>query len=132
MHRLITRPGLMVRILCALALLCIGFAHKSPLVGNPIPIQELASYTLPDGTVPSLCLDGDHGKTKPDGHHASTGCEACRLSASVILTAPADSFGQPIILALDLELASTTDAVELRLRIPANSRPRAPPLPMPA
>lgn len=84
------RMGAMVRILCAMALLCVGFAHKPPVIEKPaLSASELALYTLPDGTLPDLCLnDGDD----VDGRHRhDAGCDACRLAASVLLPLPPDT-----------------------------------------
>lgn len=54
-----------VRTLCALALLLVGFAHKPPVLANSqIPLREIAQYVLPDGTLPVLCLPSEDGKAK--------------------------------------------------------------------
>jgi hypothetical protein len=77
-----------VRIICALALLMVAFAHKPLDVTDKIAAYadvDFAEYILPDGTLPDLCLIGeDHG-----GHHAkSSNCEACRISSSADLPLP--------------------------------------------
>jgi hypothetical protein len=77
-----------VRIVCALALLMVAFAHKPLGVSDRLAAYagvDVAQYILPDGTLPDLCLSGgDHG-----GHHAkSNDCEACRIASSADLPLP--------------------------------------------
>lgn len=82
-----TRQGsnnaLMVRMLCVLALLFLGLGHKMPELRLATDPLEL-SLQLPDGTAPDLCVPLGNSKVRisyPD-------CDACRLSASVILPQP--------------------------------------------
>jgi hypothetical protein len=117
----------MVRIICALALLFVAFAHKPPVVGGPsIPLNELAQYTLPDGSLQVLCLPSEDGKVKHDNHDAGSGCEACRLSASVLLPAPADVSGQLIRKQIDRVTPTRREAFYRQL-FPPNTSPRGPP-----
>jgi len=79
--------GFALRALCALALLFVSFAHQVPAFAASAPEAFSAAYMLPDGTFPDLCLSGD--VHDPDGEGAfKPGCEACRLSASVLLPQP--------------------------------------------
>lgn len=72
----------MIRILCVIALLCLGFAHKAPqLYAAPI---ETASLQLPDGSYADLCV-ADKGIKHPA---ANPFCEACIVCASMVLPAP--------------------------------------------
>lgn len=71
-----------VRFLCVLALLSLAFAHKPPQA--MAAVFASASLQLPDGTYADLCV-GDHGMKHSS---ANPQCEACRLSASVLLPAP--------------------------------------------
>jgi hypothetical protein len=76
-RRLISRSGL-VRMLCALSLLLVAFAHK-PLVSSAAASAyvgvDVADFILPDGTLPDLCLGGEE-----EGHHSAFNhCEACRI-----------------------------------------------------
>jgi hypothetical protein len=69
-----SRTGL-VRMLCALSLLLVAFAHK-PLIlsatASAYAGVDIAEFVLPDGTLPDLCLDGEE-----DSHHSvSNHCEA--------------------------------------------------------
>lgn len=126
-----------MRILCTLALVFVGFAHQVPaLAGDQLSSEELAQYVLPDGSLPTLCVTvtddtgRGHGKI---GH--LTGCEACRISASVVLPTPADVVGAHIGFTVAVELPRRAEAFYRRL-FPPNTRPRAPPpiqsLPEPA
>ncbi|MBB3912940.1 hypothetical protein [Rhizobium fabae] len=79
------KATLFLRMLCALSLLLLGLAHQVPRAAASEG-YETAAYMLPDGTFASLCVTvkDDDGKTaafKPN-------CEACRLSASVMLPTP--------------------------------------------
>ncbi|MDZ7874047.1 MAG: hypothetical protein U5N27_13435 [Rhizobium sp.] len=116
----------LVRIICAIALLCVGFAHKTPVIESAIPLSELASYTLPDGTIPILCLPSQDDSGKHHSNDRGTGCEACRLSASIILPAPADSIGQAIVVGAEIQLPVRHEAFYRQL-FPPNASPRGPP-----
>ncbi|PCK87809.1 hypothetical protein CPT32_07115 [Rhizobium sophoriradicis] len=79
------KATLFLRMLCALSLLLLGFAHQAPQAVASDG-YDAAAYMLPDGSFASLCVTvkDTSGKTvafKPN-------CEACRLSASVILPTP--------------------------------------------
>ncbi|ACE91303.1 hypothetical protein AMC83_CH02344 [Rhizobium phaseoli] len=79
------KATLFLRMFCALSLLLLGFAHPAPQAVASDG-YEAAAYVLPDGSFASLCVTvrDTGGKTvafKPN-------CEACRLSASVILPTP--------------------------------------------
>ncbi|EJT05380.1 hypothetical protein [Rhizobium sp. CCGE 510] len=79
------KATLFLRMLCALSLVLLGLAHQPPQAVASEGYHA-AAYMLPDGTFASLCVtvkdaDGKTGAFKPN-------CEACRLSASVILPAP--------------------------------------------
>ncbi|WP_246659072.1 hypothetical protein [Rhizobium sp. FY34] len=115
-----------MRILCAIALLCVGFAHKPPLVSSTASIADLASYMLPDGTVPILCLTGESDGTKHPGDHIGNGCEVCRLAACAILPTPADSIGEALIVATDVQLPIRREAFYRQL-FPPSAPPRGPP-----
>nr|WP_142781863.1 hypothetical protein [Agrobacterium sp. T29] len=121
--------GMLLRILCAIAFVCIGFAHKPPQVkAQTFTPAELALYTLPDGTLPVLCLptDDGHGGHGDGDHGLGTGCEACRLTATAILPTPADMCGSPILHEITFNLLVPSEATYRQL-FPPNSSPRAPP-----
>jgi hypothetical protein len=82
----VTRKAIWLRIFCAALLLSLGFAHK-PLFANPSADPASSYYLLPDGTFASLCIDNaDHGK--PTKHWLGGGCDACRLTSSLLLPTP--------------------------------------------
>lgn len=119
----------MVRILCAVALLCLGFAHKAPVLAAPggIPLNEIAAYVLPDGTLPVLCITShDDGKSHPHEDGRGTGCEACRLNASVILPAPPAVVPAVVVRVRNTVLPKRFEAYHRQL-YPPNTGPRAPP-----
>ncbi len=89
-RRFFSRTGL-VRMLCALSLLLVAFAHKpltSPAAASAYDGVNIAEFVLPDGTLPDLCLSDE-----ADGHHSTYNhCEACRILASADLPPPVDAF----------------------------------------
>jgi hypothetical protein len=125
---------LMVRILCAIALVFVGLAHQAPaLAEDSLSPAALAQYVLPDGTLPTLCVTvvDDHGKEHGKIAHLNP-CEACRITASVLLPQPADVTGARIGFVFATELPRRTEAFHRQL-FPPNTGPRAPPVdPIPA
>jgi hypothetical protein len=80
-----------VRVLSALALLFLSFAHQ-PAFARQITPSMAAQYMLPDGTTGDICfgLDGVDGRDHGSSHQGlAPVCDYCRLSASVLLPAPA-------------------------------------------
>lgn len=118
----------MVRFLCAIAILFIGLAHKIPDVGGcSIPLNELAQYTLPDGTVPILCLPSDVDRKSHDRHGSKAGCETCRLSAHILLPTPSDAVGLRLLRGPDRATPLRKEALYRQL-VPPNTAPRGPPI----
>jgi hypothetical protein len=123
-----------VRIVCALALVFVGFAHQVPaLADDDLGPVALARYVLPDGTVPTLCVTVTDDTGKEHGKIAHLhGCEACRISASVLLPTPADAVGAHVGFVAAAELPRRAEAFHRQL-FPPNTGPRAPPSdPIPA
>ena len=116
---------LAVRMLCALALVFVAFAHQPVIAASNNQI-DLAAYTLPDGTVPVLCLPGSDGDTEKGKHHADKDCEACRISASVHLPAPPQVIAIHLPVAVNEVLPIRAEAFYRQL-FPPNAAPRAPP-----
>jgi hypothetical protein len=114
-----------LRIICAIALLFVGLAHV-PLDADrySIPLSAIAAYTLPDGTVPVLCLPSNDGEQ--NHHDSGSSCETCRLAASVLLPAPADTYGLPIMRQLEAFFPTRLRA-SYRPRIISSTSPRGPP-----
>lgn len=115
-----------LRILCVFALVMLSFAHRPPqaIAAQPTPV-ELASLTLPDGTVPVICSSDEDGKAKPHAH-LSTSCEACRLSASILLPEPPKQVGLNRTFPEKAIFAKQAETYYRQL-FPPNSAPRAPP-----
>ncbi|NRP19058.1 hypothetical protein LPJGGPFB_02312 [Ensifer adhaerens] len=77
-----------VRIVAALALVFLSFAHK-PAMAKSLPPGEIAAYQLPDGTIAEICfgtdgVDHDSGKSQS----MAPVCEACRLAGAALLPTP--------------------------------------------
>jgi hypothetical protein len=117
----------MTRILCALALVFVGFAHQ-PSVSNADELTptELAQYQLPDGTLPVLCVTykGADGKEHSKAHAPE--CEACRISSAVLLPPPPTDVCEHLAFIGQDVLAPKTEAFHRQL-YPPNTGPRAPP-----
>ena len=115
----------LVRMLCALSLLLVAFAHR-PLALEMAPAYsaaDVASFTLPDGTLPDLCLTGDEDGT----HHSDANhCDACRIVSSVDLPSPFDGY----VIARWSAMAPLAVPQDDRLAYPAlrpGASPRGPP-----
>lgn len=120
-----------VRMLCAFALLSVGFAHPPPAVGaHAVSQAELARYAFPDGSLPVLCLPGGDDEAKGTMGYGN-GCAACRLNADLVLPAPADMAGSPLLHPADPAAPPGAEPFARRI-LPPNSTPRAPPSGLPA
>lgn len=113
-------------VVCAFALLCIGFAHQPPAFAAQQPSQaELAQYAFPDGSLPVLCLPGEDGD--PGGKAAyGNGCAACRLTADFDVPVPADLAGSVLAYPAD-SMAPLRIEIFARYVLTPDSSPRAPP-----
>ncbi|MDR6756894.1 hypothetical protein J2Y48_002190 [Mycoplana sp. BE70] len=116
-----------IRLVCALALVLVGFAHKVPAAAAAASQIELADYVLPDGSFPVLCLsshDEDGGSDQ-----LLNACEACLISSAVLLPVPPlDSAVSPNLVLLDT-LTPPRALFCPRHVFPPNAAPRAPPAP---
>lgn len=123
MARGMTGRALCLRILCAVALLFVGFAHQPVFAAGP-NVFELSRYVLPDGTIGDICLD-DHveGKVR---HHLSAKCEACRIGGSLLMPVPSDVVGAVLAFRRVVALPLGEEALHPRRERPG-APPRAPP-----
>ncbi|WJH41689.1 hypothetical protein N7E02_15485 [Aliirhizobium terrae] len=125
-----------VRLICALALIMIGFAHKPPASNHPVfNLAELAAYTLPDGTIPTLCItvtDDDHTDHHQHDGHLAKGCEACRIAAAAALPSPSDHAHAGIVRSFTAVAIPAYAQPSLHRILPPNQGPRAPPTEMSA
>jgi hypothetical protein len=119
-----------IRVLCTLALLFVGFGHQpiALAVATDTPL-EIASYALPDGSLPVLCVTASDDGQKSDGKHAhpQQGCDACRISASTLLPSPPDLLSERLYVAASTEMRPYRRAVHRRILSLATA-PRAPPI----
>ncbi|WLS06275.1 hypothetical protein Q9315_20740 (plasmid) [Shinella oryzae] len=116
---------LAVCILCTIALMAIAFGHRTPvLAAQAYTPAEIALYTLPDGTLPDLCLTGhdDSGKD----HGQAPRCEACRIAGDILVPEPADIIGARIAFAASFDLPVAIEGAYRKL-FPPNASPRGPP-----
>ncbi|ANH03452.1 hypothetical protein [Shinella sp. HZN7] len=119
MTRRMTRWAACLRILCAVALLFVGFSHQPASATAPTAL-ELTQYVLPDGTLPDICLnDMVGGKAK---HVGPVKCEACRIAGAMLMPEPVDLDGA----VLAFRRLAALPLVEEALR-PRRERPGAPP-----
>jgi hypothetical protein len=121
-----TTQGLM-RILCAVALMSIGFAHH-PAVASAaeLPPLELAQYRLPDGSLPIICTTEKTADGKQHGKTHMVGCEACRISAAALLPHPPAEVCDHLALVRQ-DMVEPETATYRRQLHPPNCGPRAPP-----
>ncbi|HEV7320719.1 MAG TPA: hypothetical protein VGO04_19145 [Ensifer sp.] len=78
--------GIAVRLIAVFALAFLAVAHK-PLSAKALSPAEIAAYQLPDGTVSEICF-GMGGVDHDKSQAMAPVCEACRLSASILLPTP--------------------------------------------
>ncbi|MFN3718280.1 MAG: hypothetical protein ACK4UW_05165 [Rhizobium rhizophilum] len=115
-----------IRMICVVALVLLGLAHRPVAAPAPqLSPDEIAALMLPDGSLPELCLPSDDGKGKP--HTAASDCEACRISAAVLLPAPADAVGKRMTMTASVVLPQPAEA-HFRQLFPPDTHPRAPPV----
>ncbi len=113
-----------LRILCAMALCLLGFAHLGPALAAPLPAVEYARYTLPDGSSPDFCQTGidENGEEKPAPNHV---CSACRFLWA-LLAPPSDAIGELLQGSLSPAWVVTVVHPATQVHFP-NSSPRGPP-----
>ncbi|EHS52013.1 hypothetical protein PDO_1638 [Rhizobium sp. PDO1-076] len=118
----------MMRMACIIALCAVGFAHRAPVAAaSVLSAAEIAALTLPDGSLPDLCLPGQGEDGKSKMHTASTDCEACRISAQILPLMPTDLVGTRLPIATHIALPLRVEAFYRQL-FPPNGGPRAPPV----
>lgn len=124
MGRRVTSWVFGLRLLCVLALVFAGLAHRPAMAAQPMPV-DLAAYVLPDGTVPDFCIDDAvHGKKKPAPTRT---CEACRIAGAMLLPTPSGLYGEPPVLREANSAMPAGDTVVVRRERPG-APPRAPPV----
>ncbi|MFK0161949.1 hypothetical protein [Rhizobium sp. NPDC090279] len=117
----------LMRILGAVALLSVGFAHH-PAISNAaeLPSLELAQYRLPDGSLPIICTTEKTADGRQHGKTHMLGCEACRISAAALLPLPPTEICSHLAF-VRRDMIAPEDATFRRQLHPPNCGPRAPP-----
>ncbi len=129
MRKTISRIGQWsTRILCAVALLLVGFAHQ-PIVAiaDEVSPIELAQYRLPDGSLPILCITYKDADGKVHGKAYAPGCEACRIASAAMLPTPPTDICECLASLRGETVVARSEAFHRQL-YPPNTGPRAPPL----
>jgi len=73
-----------VSVLCALALVLVGFGHRPVETDQRLSDPQIAAYLALGGSLADLCISGDDGQD----HAAHADCPACTIAKSMTL-APA-------------------------------------------
>lgn len=123
MQRLHAKYATSIRLICVIALMMVGFAHK-PVAVDPVSLQ-FAAYVLPDGKLPTLCLN--ETSTQPEkGMVHDYGCDACRLAAAILMPEPPGIASQAVAFSTMTHVAERQYHLT-RALYPPSSGPRAPP-----
>lgn len=117
--------GIGVRIACALALMSLALQLPAEASARRLSSAEVAVYTLPDGTVPPLCVTIPDGTGKGKIVKLGDDTQALYKQAS-LLPAPDWSAGLRLCDAGE-RLTLPVPAVLRHLIYPPGSGPRAPP-----
>lgn len=124
-------PPVILRIFCAVALVLLSFAHQPVITGSSeFSASDFSSYTLPDGTSPVICATTPYKLSDKDGkkqNYYNTGCEACRLSSSIMCPEPPFSSGprlNPVLAYSPLQVVPQFN----RQIFPPSAPPQAPPV----
>ena len=114
--------GIALRLLCAMLLVVLGFAHR-PVTASAMPM-DVSAYALPDGTMPTICIpDESGGKT---GKDIGQRCEACRISSAATLPAPPGESDEVTHVIEHMAFVLAPERFH-RLNFPPNAPPRGPP-----
>ncbi|WP_430245618.1 hypothetical protein ACQY1M_18750 [Neorhizobium sp. DAR64861/K0K2] len=117
-----------MRILCSLAFLLLGFANSHPTANaRSIETIAIASYILPDGSLPVLCLPSKAGKTQHHKGESKISCDGCRHVTASILPLPTDTLGAPILREI-VHAHSGTDESPPRFVLLTGTSARGPPV----
>ena len=117
-----------LRIVCALLMLSLGFAHK-PVQAAPVAAFDEA-YRLPDGTFAEICSEHLPKTQSQHGKHEGSAilfCEACLLASSILVPTPlGDESLNPNAASLENALRQQHETIKLSdLR---TNRARGPPV----
>lgn len=76
-----------VRLLGALALVLVAFAHRPLPAVSTLP--DATAYAFPDGSIPVICVTSPGEDAPRDVRHGLP-CDACLVAGAVLLPPPAD------------------------------------------
>ncbi len=113
----------LLRILCVVGLVMIGFAHK-PVLADSTQAGTIVLAALPDGSLPTLCFGETDGRKAPA--MAYHGCDACRLSSSFVFVDPVFVAGPALDFATNIAFYPRP-AKLARQVLPSGGGARAPP-----
>lgn len=124
-HRLAKTIGMGMRLVLALALLSLALYAPAEAGSRTLTSAEIAAYTLPDGSLPALCVTVPDGSGK--GQIIKLGGGALGLhNHPVALPLPDDTAGaRP--LGIGLRIAAPAAITLSAILYPPGSGPRAPP-----
>jgi hypothetical protein len=118
---------LLLRMFCVAGLVMLGFAHQVPAAGQSLAHDQVSAYSLPDGSTPTLCLPAATDHVDHSDHRSSRmNCEACRLTASMLPAAPAETVGISTSFE-EIDTSSTLADARLPRLFPPQICPRGPP-----
>jgi hypothetical protein len=116
-----------VHLVCAIALMLVGFAHQPPVINTSSGTIDVSQYVLPDGSLPIFCITDNGGDEQSRGKmHMVHGCDACQITASILLPMPADEAGHAMQFAAAIPVVMTMDVFGRPL-YPPNTGPTGPP-----
>ena len=122
MPRALTSLPSLLRLISVIALMMIGFAHQP--ISAAAPSTSMSVYTLPDGSVATLCLPGDDGSAPKQPARGM--CEACCLANAALLPSPPSLGGIATRQSTEVRVFFREHRLTQAL-YPPSSGPRAPP-----
>jgi hypothetical protein len=123
-HSMATWRDIAIRALCVIGLVAFGFAATASGSARELTASEVASYVLPDGSLPSLCVTIPDGSGQ--GKIVKLASDTMGLHKTVAIPAPAHGVCDHVALGDDT-LTPKPAAALRHLLYPPGSGPRAPP-----
>jgi hypothetical protein len=114
-----------VRVLAALALVLVAFAHQ-PLEARGKGVPDASAYAFPDGSIPIICVTLPARSSKAPAPHVLP-CSACLIAGSVLVPIPA-AFAAPPFGAGDAVVDTPWERLVARAAFPPQAPPQGPPL----
>lgn len=125
LRRLSTTMGLVARIMCAVALASLSFHLPAEARTRSLTTAEIVSYTLPDGSLPPLCVTVPDGSGQ--GKIVKLGADTLGLIQKHVLPSSGGTWDDSH-LAISGDVLPEVPVHTLRhLLYPPGSGPRAPP-----